>query len=187
MAITDTILFTIEDVRTVRKVSVNIKDFDLFAKEAQINYLEKILGAKLYNALIADPSEVRFVDLLDGKTYNSGDDINFRGVKLYLDYIWLYLYYNGSTSQITPIGVRLFKDEDAENGYNRKSGIQERDHFLRSADGLEDTILKFLNDNQSDYLEFGESLQEQPASQSNTIFKVVGRSYPVDHPLDGRI
>jgi len=187
MAISDTILFTIEDVRTIRKVSVNIKDFDLFAKEAQINYLEKILGAKLYNALIAAPTDARFVDLLDGKTYTSGDEINFRGVKLYLSYIWLYLFYNGSAAQLTPIGPKLFKDEDAENIYNRKAGIQERDHFLRSADGLEETILAFLNDNQSDYEEFGQSLQEQPASQSNTIFKSIGRSYPADNPLDGRI
>ena len=187
MAISDTILFTLEDVRTVRVASVNIEDFALFAKEAQINYLEKILGAKLYNALIAAPTDARFIDLLDGKTYTSGDEINFRGVKLYLVYIWLYLFSNGSASQLTPIGPRLFKDENAENIYNRKAAIQERDHFLRAADGLEDTILKFLNDNQSDYEEFGQSLQEQPASQSNTIFKAIGRSYPIDHPLEGRI
>ena len=187
MAFNDTILFSLDDVRTVRVVSVNIEDFDLFAREAQTNYLEKILGAKLYNALLAAPTDARFVDLLDGKTYTSGDEINFRGIKLYLNYIWLYLYYNGSSLQLTPIGARLFKDEDAENIYNRKAGIQERDHFLRSADGLEETILAFLNDNQSDYTEFGQSNQEQPASQSNTIFKTIGRSYPADNPLDGRI
>lgn len=182
MAVADTILFTLDDVRSIRAVSVNVTDFDLFAKEAQVNYLEKILGAKLYNALVAAPTDARFVDLLDGKTYTSGDEINFRGVKLYLEYIWLYLYYNGSASQLTPIGARLFKDEDSENVYNIKAGIQERDHFLRSADGLEESILAFLNDNSSDYSEFSESIQEQPAAESNTIFRSIGRSYPVDNP-----
>ena len=187
MAIADTILFTIDDVRTVRKVSVNINDFDVFAKEAQINYLERIIGAKLYNALIDSPTDLRFISLLDGTTYGSDQEINFRGVKLYLNYIWLYLFYNGSASQMTPIGARLFNDEDAESSYNLKSGTQERDHFLRSADGLEETILNFLNDNSSDYPEFSQSKQEQPAAQSNTIFKVVGRSYKEDSPLDGRL
>lgn len=186
MAFSDTILFDLDDVRTVRKVSVNINDFELFAREAQVNYLEKILGAKLYNALLAAPTDTRFASLLNGITYNSGEEINFRGVKLYLNYIWLYLFFNGSASQMTPIGARLFKDEAAESSYDRMSGTQERDHFLRSADGLEETILKFLNDNNSDYPEFNESNQEQPAAQSNTIFKVVGHSYPVDSP-DGRI
>ena len=172
----DPVVFTIDDVREVRKVSVNIEDFDQFAVEAQRNYLSKLLGDALYTAMVSNPTEARFVELLDGTIYNDGGrDKIFRGCKLYLSYVWLYLYHVGSATKQTPIGAMIFKDEFAEHGDTSRSGTVERDHFIKSADGMDESILLFLDRNRNTYPEFAESMQIKQASRDNLTFRAYGR------------
>jgi hypothetical protein len=174
----DTPIFTLEDVRSIRNdTSINIEDFAQYAMEAQRNYLRKLLGAKLYTALVTSPTDTRMVSLLDGEIYNDGQDIIFDGVKLYLCYLWLYLYTNQSSVALTPIGARIFNDEFAEEASNRKQTRDLGEHFLKSADGLEETILDYLDKHRSTYPEFSESPQIKQASNDNIGFKVVGKSY----------
>lgn len=172
----DILVFTLDDVRDIRKdTSVNIEDFDQYAKEAQRNYLRKLLGAQLYTSLVNNPTEPRMIDLLDGVIYSDGRDVIFDGVKLYLSYIWLYLYSIGSSSTLTPIGAQIFKDELSEHAANRKEARDNRDHFLKSADGLEETILRYLDRNRSTYPEFSESYQIKQASGDNITFRTFGK------------
>lgn len=175
----DTPVFTLADVRTIRKdVSINIDDFDQYAVEAQRNYLSKLLGDKLYTALIAAPTEARFVDLLDGKIYQDGGrDVIFRGLKVYLSYVWLFLYSVGSSSSLTTTGPRIFKDELAIEAYNKKEARDNKDHFIKSADGFDESILRFLRSEKVTYPEFEESFQIKQASNDNFQFRSFGRTY----------
>lgn len=175
----DNPVFSLADVRNVRKdVSVNIDDFDQYAVEAQRNYLSKLLGDKLYSALITSPTDVRFTTLLDGEIYQDGGrDVIFRGLKVYLCYVWLYLYSVGSNSSLTPIGARIFNDELAMAASDRKAARDNQDHFIKSADGMDEGILRYLNRKKDDYPEFSESFQIKQASKDNITFKTFGRSH----------
>jgi hypothetical protein len=180
----DKLIFTLDNVREVRKVSINIDDFDQYAQEVQRNYLEKILGVELYTALQNDldgsnqPIEQRFIDLIDGVQYNIGSSVyNFRGVKLYCSYLWMYNYMLNSDNQLTPIGAMIFKDDHADHSEGKQAMRQSRDHYLRTADGQEDHIVKYLSNNLDLYPEFSSSCQTKTANEENITFKVVGISY----------
>ncbi len=188
--ILDKSIFTLDDIREVKKISVNIDDVDQYARLAQANYLQKLIGDKLYTALLDDldgsgvPQSQRFIDLIDGVTYTSGHDIIFRGVKLYCIYLWLHLYIADSAIAITPIGAMMFKDQDAEFSEAKKSYRNSEAHFIGAADGLEEPILRFLGAKISDYPEFSESSQIEQAEADNITFKPIGRSYtPPDNFL----
>ena len=174
----DTLIFTLADVRLVRKsVSINIDDFDMYAQEVQRNYLEKLLGAKLYAAMLAAPAEARFVNLIDGVNYDNGGEIIFRGVKLYCSYLWLHLYAGMGGVNHTPIGNALFKDDNSNQGEASKYQRNAAAHYIGSADGLEGSILDYLTFSASTFPEFSESKQIEQASEDNVNFKVIGNKY----------
>ena len=180
----DQLFFDLNDVRNVRAISVNISDFDLFAQEVQRNYVQRLLGDDLYNALIldldgnGDPTEARFTELLDGKTY----DINnrkriFRGLRLYASYLWIYTYSLDSGAKVTPIGAQLFKDEEAENAQSKQEFRQLRDHAISSANGLEDSIIEYLQDFPDVYPEYSLGDKEEPAQDNDFTFRTIGNAY----------
>lgn len=169
----DSLIFDLTDVRMIRKVSVNIDDFDMYAQEVQRNYLQKLLGDKLYTAMILAPEEARFSDLINGTIYEDGRDVIFRGLKIYCSYLWLYLYINDSEMNITPLGARIFKDDQADVANTKLA----REHYIKSADGLEEPILRFLEVNNATYPEFSESYKVEQAKKDNMTFSVIGRSY----------
>lgn len=179
----DKLIFNLEDIRKVRKVSANIDDFDLYAQEVQRNFLQKILGDKLYTALQQDldvngiPQTQRFVDLVNGVIYINSRDIIFRGVKLYCSYLWLYMYTSDSAVNITPIGVQLFKDEYAENAEAKQSFRNASSHYQNAADGLEEPILRYLDFKRNEFPEFSESYELQPARDVNLSFRVIGQKF----------
>lgn len=180
---TDELFFTLDDVRAIRKVSVNINDFDVYAQEVQINYIEKILGPDLYTALLADlvsgvPQTQKYIDLVDGKTYTKdGKKVTFRGLKKYCSYLWIYVYLLDGSLQITPIGAKIFKDEEADHAEGNQANRQLRDHSIRMADSMEEGIIDFLENDNATYPEFSLSDKEEPASEDNFTFNVIGNSY----------
>lgn len=179
----DQVFFTIDDVRQIRHISVNIDDFDMYAREVQRNYVQRVLGDDLYDAFQDDlvggiPQSQRFIDLVDGITY----DINnrkriFRGIKLYAEYLWLYVYPLDAGAKVTPIGAQLFKDEEAENAQSKQEFRQLRDHSIRSANAIEDTIKEYLNYHPNEYPEYALGSQEEPAEQDDFSFKKIGKTY----------
>ncbi len=180
----DKLIFTLDDVREIRKVSINIDDFDQYAQEVQRNYLEKILGVELYTALQNDldvanqPQTQRFVDLVDGVQYNVGSTpINYRGLKIYCSYLWVYNYMLNSDNQLAPIGAMIFKDEHAEHSEGKQANRQSRDHHYRSAMGQEDHIVNYLTNNLETYPEFSSSCQTKTATEEDVTFKVLGQTY----------
>ena len=178
----DNLIFSLDDVSRVRKVSVNINDFDLYAQEVQRNYLQKILGDKLYTALVTDidagiPTDPRFTELVRGAIYSDGRDVIFRGVQLYCCYLWLHLYMADSAIAITPTGAKIFKDEQSEFNEGKQAYRNARDHYISAADGMEESILKYLRVNISDFPEFTESKQIEQAKADNFTFKPFGKTY----------
>ena len=184
----DKLIFTLDDVRLVRKVSINIDDFDQYAQEVQRNYLEKILGVELYTALQNNldasnhPVDQRFIDLVNGVQYSVCSTlINFRGVKIYCSYLWMYNYMLNSDNQLTPIGAMIFRDENADHIEGKQAMRQARDHYLRSAEGFESHIINYLTNNQDIYPEFSSSCETKTATEENMTFKVVGNTYKSPH------
>ena len=178
----DTLIFTLEDVRTVRKVSVNIDDFDMYAVEVQRNYLTKLLGDKLYTALLGDlaagvPQTQKYVDLVDGKIYEDGEDVIFRGVKLYCSYLWLHLYMSQGDINHTPTGTMLFKDEFAEREERNGNYKNAQAHYIAAANGMEEGILNFLRKYATTYPEFSESPQIEQAEMDDMTFLPIGKTY----------
>jgi hypothetical protein len=178
----DSLFFTLEDVREIRKVSVNIDDFDMFAREVQRNYVQKLLGARLYSALQVDlvagePQAARFVELIDGLEYTVGSDlIIYRGMKVYCSYLWLYLYTGMGDVNHTPIGSRLFTDAQSEMNEASQTLRNSKDHYIKSADQMEEPILEFLRDNRVNYPEFIQSNQVEQAKRDNITFRAMGRT-----------
>ena len=188
MANFDTLIFTIDDVRAVRKVSVNIDDFDMFAVEVQRNYLTKLLGDKLYTALLTDlvagvPQTAKYTDLVGGKIYTDGEDIIFRGIKLYCVYLWLYMYMSQGGVEHTPIGTVLFKDEQVERDERNGNFKNAQAHYMAAADGMEEGILNYLRKYATTYPEFSESPQIEQAQTDNMTFKVIGKKYTSPNSL----
>lgn len=180
----DTLFFTLDDVRGVRKnVSVNIDDFDQYAVEVQRNYVEKILGTKLYIALMDDlvggiPQTQRFIDLIGGKDYEiSGDSHKFRGLKLYASYLWLHLYMGMGGTNHTPIGTQLFKDDAANHNEASQINRNAAAHYIKSADQMEEPVLQYLRDFIATYPEFSQSNQTEQAAKDNITFRVIGKTY----------
>jgi hypothetical protein len=174
----DDLIFTLDDVQKIRKVSVNIEDFDIYAREAQITWLEKVLGVKLYNELLNDLASARMQILLNGEVYqDEGIDINYRGLKNYLCYVWLYLYSLESDIAVTPIGTMLFKDEQAERKQKDISAKAAQTNYLTSAESNERMILNYLNSKREEYPEFSESKEIKVAKKTNNTFKTFGNSY----------
>lgn len=188
----DKIIFNILDVRKIRKVSLNVDDFDLYAQEAQSNFLQPLLGDKLYKALLDDLSvntpytaqTGRFTELVDGVVYTDGKDIIFRGVKLYLCYVWLHLYMAESALSLTSTGPKIFKDDYADHNEAKQAYRNAQAHYIQSADKLEEPIKRFLDFKSSDYPEWTESNRTETAEDVNMTFKVIGNSYtPPDNYL----
>ena len=180
--ILDDAIFTIDDVREVRKVSVHIDDFNQFAREIQMNYLQPLLGDKLYSALQNDlvsgvPDAVRFQSLVNGEQYVNGHNIIFRGLKMYCVYLWLHSYLANADLSITSTGSQLFKDEFAQRNETASALVNSKAFFIESADRQEEPILEYLRFHKTLYPEFSESKEIEGASADNNTFMVVGKTY----------
>lgn len=87
-------LFSKTDVEAIRKISssFNQERFDTFAKEAEDVHLRMMLGDALYADLQANPTDAKYITLLDGEDYlNDGKTIKYFGLKTFLAYAWLYI------------------------------------------------------------------------------------------------
>ncbi len=171
----DNLIFTLNDVRTIRLVSLNIEDFDVFALEVQTNYLQKLIGDSLYLAMTSAPGDPRFVKLIDGTNYAPGGrTVIFRGVKRYCCYLWLYRYISAGALNMTPVGPQIFNDPDSTPAIGGQDYRNETRHYIAMADALEEPILQFLSYNQGEYPEFHEGGRVEQAESDNIEFRAFG-------------
>ncbi len=166
----DNLIFSFEDVKSIRKVSNNINDFEIYAREVQALYVQKLLGDSLYAEILGDPGNSRFDSLLNGKKYEKNNRmIIFRGVKYYACYLWLYLYTKESGAALTPIGVQQYVDGDSESALNNSYYHNAKNQYLSIADAQEEHILAYLSDHASDYPDFGKTKSIEQAEEDSIL------------------
>ncbi len=174
----DKLIFTFEDVKTVRKVSNNITDFEDYALEVQSMYIQKLIGDPLYIKMTGDPGAARFAGLINGARYKRGAvEVIYRGLKYYACYLWLYIYSRESGASITPIGVQTYVDDDSDPSVGKTAYKNATNHYLAMADAQEECILAFLDAHSSQYPEFSHSKRIEPAEEDNIVFNVSPKLY----------
>ena len=178
MALDELVLITNTEVRSVRYITENYDatKFALFAREIQRDYVMPLLGTDLYIDLLDNVSSQIYVDLLDGKDYqDSGSTVRFQGLKLYIIYMWLWLYAREGGVQLTESGR---EDFIFENSSQTTPGLSDEviSQYFSSANAIADQIKKFLEDNSDDYPEYKSSEVETKQTKSFS-FSVLGESH----------
>lgn len=142
-----------------KHLSVNVdsvSDLNTYIAEAQEFDLQPVLGAYLFNEFLTsmneDEPEQRFLNLLNGETYQdaSGYNFNFKGVKVVLIY---YVYAriivsNGVKS--TASGMVLKTLENSER-ISDKQRAQMVNQAMSGARKFEDDMVKYLFDHSTDF------------------------------------
>lgn len=95
MVANETTLIDIDDVRGIRQIDKNYSTvaFDALVYEVQRKFLLPTIGYDLYKDLLANLSESKYVNLLDGAEYSyNGKNKYYYGVKQYIIYKFLEIY-----------------------------------------------------------------------------------------------
>lgn len=81
-------LITYSEQQSIRAISGNREnDYDQWAIDVQTRDLRKLLGVKLYQDLIQNPTDNKYITLLDGGTYTVDDfEYEQKGLKYVLAY-----------------------------------------------------------------------------------------------------
>jgi hypothetical protein len=135
-------------------------EFESVGSDAEEDYLRDLLDDKLYNELIADldgnndPQTQKFIDLMDGKTYNreSGKEIKFDGLKKMLRYFIYYEWIVYTWSNNTGTGQVLNVNENSEK-VNRAE--LRKDVSLRYNEGVRryNLAFQYINDEYETYFD----------------------------------
>lgn len=84
-------LITYDQQKAIRPISANRENnFDQWARDVQERDLKALLGVKLYQDLVNNPTDPKYVELLDGGTFTVGD---FEYTQLGLRYVLAYFIY----------------------------------------------------------------------------------------------
>ncbi len=151
----DRIIIKIEDVREKHPVSTEIQSFDAWAREAQMGYVQPLIGDALYKKLMDSPADALITKLVEGGTYGTGDNlVIYRGLRAYACYIWLYLYSIHASAKLTPIGTMAYTDPDSEHAGAAKAGKALTEHFKAIAGKLEASVEAFLAKHAGEYPEY---------------------------------
>jgi len=105
------------EVRNHREISRGVRDEKInpFIEDAENLDLKPLLGDKLYFALIAAPTDARFVDLLDPKTYTYNDNTyQHQGLKKVLSIFSFARYQIHGSFTDTGFGFVSKKTQDSE-------------------------------------------------------------------------
>lgn len=177
----DKTLITIEDVRLVRYLSKNY-EFDKFQAlclEVQRNYVLPLLSAELYTDLITgenSESNLNYRDLLDGIDWADGDrKIRMQGLKLYIVYMFLYLFMKEGGLSFTETGAGEYNFTEMKDKKNPLS-VDAINNFFNSAKEIANSVTYYLEKNITDYPKYKTSYVQ--TSQTETMnFRILGEDY----------
>lgn len=148
-------LITNSEVQEYRRISSSFDAtrFDGFVKEAQRKNLRGLLGDALYYAFMLDArTSGIYKDLLDGKIYTyNNNSIEYYGIKPYLIYIWLSIACREGDLFVANVGAIDFVNNPQQNFESAKSKEKIASDYMQTAQGYGNDIIKFLNENASDY------------------------------------
>lgn len=153
-----TLLITISDFAGYPAISSNtnvVKKLNPYIGEAQVLDLLPILGQELYWDLIADfeasPSLVNYSDLFNGSEYTiNGVTYKHQGLKPALCYFTYARYRMNANEEETASGL-VTKNNPYSEPASEKSISRRVDQARSAAFAYMEPVIKFLNDNSSDY------------------------------------
>lgn len=156
---TESNLITISDVQAFREISPNIKieRFDAFQMEVIKTNLKQVLGEALYFDFFDDfseesPQTQKYIDLLDGKDYEySGETIQYHGLKPFIIFHWLALFAREGDLFQASYGNVNFTNNPQQPFQLSKDKDKIVYNFLSKATEFQNEIIKFLNENSSEY------------------------------------
>lgn len=173
---TESNLISVSDVQEYREISSNIKDerFKAFEMEVIQTNLKQLLGEPLYFAFFNDfsggaPQTQKYVDLLDGKEYEySGDTIQYHGLKPFIIFHWLAIFAREGDLFQASYGNVNFPSSQQQTFQLSKDKDKIQINFLSKATEFGNEIIKFLNENHSDY-DLWDGDSEKSSEQHNLI------------------
>lgn len=117
-----------------------------------------------------------YFDLLEGKEYTyQNKKVNFRGSKIYLIYLFLYLYFKEGDINYSDSGKKTYNVENSTDARTPLNSSITSNHFTNAQNFGED-ITKYLNDNSADYPLF-ESSETNQNVNFRFGFNVLGANY----------
>jgi len=150
----ETVLITKADVEEVRDINklYNQSRFETFAKEVQRVNLRDLLGSAMYYDFFENIAVQKYVDLLDGKTYEyNGETIQYYGLKPLLVYWWLALNIREGSLFIGKQGVVEFTDNPQQHYKASAIASSIGKDYLGSAIIYSNNVKQFLDCHSSDY------------------------------------
>jgi len=162
-------LITITDVQAYRKIDpkFNQAKFDAFVRDIQRKNLRSLLGSALYYAFMNDDrTSGVYADLLNGKVYEyQGETIEYYGLKPYLCFLWLSIAAREGDLFLTNYGSVQFVNNQQQSFETAKEKEKIAAGYMETAQGYENDVIKFLNENSSDF-----PLWEGDTEKSTTQF-----------------
>jgi hypothetical protein len=146
-------LLTLERIRQTRGISRTFEStrFDSFEKEARKTHLKQVIGASLYTDLINNPTDAKYVTLLNGEDYvKDKKTIEFSGVLEYLAYAWLFINATEGDDFQSNIGTVNFNQQ---NQFTQRPGSKSRT-FSKYQDAMiiyKNEIIDYLREKKSIY------------------------------------
>lgn len=142
------LLISLNDFDAFKHISANIdEDVDLnpWILEAQLFDLKPFLGDAFYYDLVRNPTEQKYVDLLDGIAYNYGDSsIEWQGLKVLLVYYTYARYINNKNFHDTPMGM-VEKTNDFSTNAGEKTIARLVSQARAGAAVFEEDLRRFLS------------------------------------------
>jgi hypothetical protein len=153
-----TLLISLSDFNGYPAISANtnvVKKLNPYIEEAQKLDLLPMLGSRLYWALIADfeasPSLAEYGDLFNGSEYTiNGKTYKHEGLKPVLIYLTYARYRMNANEEETATGL-VVKNNPYSEAASEKAIARRVDQARSAAFAYMEPVIKFLNDNSSDY------------------------------------
>lgn len=135
-----------------KKVSTNKTNFEKLQEEIENNELMKLLGSAFLYDIQQNPTDQKYIDLLDGKEFIDcdGNPNRFRGIKYQLAYYNYAQYLSESTYQDTYTGLI---EKNRNETQTASAGVMKNQQKRWREIGLNDFELmkEFLNENYETY------------------------------------
>lgn len=171
-----TILLTLSDFLTITSISASLngdKKLLPYVGEAQQFDLKEVMGSAFYLDLVKDfegsPQLQKYSDLWNGSEWIcNGKTYRHEGLKTVLIYFSYSRYILNSSQQETAFGIVLKQEQNSEY-VSEKTILRKADNAKSGAFAYMDDVIRFLNDNSTDYPLWISSYCETKKSRSTAI------------------
>jgi len=150
----ESLLISITDIATYREVDPKIRTakFEAFAQEAQRKYLRGLFGQAFYYDFFENISDTNYQTLLTGIEYTlEGETVQYYGLKPVLCHWWLSIAAREGDLFLSNHGAIQFTNNPQQAFETAKEKERTAVHYLSIAQDYANDVIKFLNNNLTDY------------------------------------